>query len=90
MELFLYELWGLLPSSTKPIEAVIFINGFLACVIALAFFLMWRNLLWIKNVTAQASTVQVKAGGSHEVVMVSYWLSEESLQKFFRVDLIDR
>ena len=67
-------------------EAVIFINGFLACDRS-GFFWMWRNLLWIKNVTAQAKgCVQVKAGicGSHEVVMVSYWLSEDSLKQFFR------
>jgi len=43
--------------------------------------------VWIKNVTAQAEgCVQVKAGicGPNEVVMLSYWVSEESLKKFFR------
>lgn len=79
-----YEVYQLnLPESP---EAVIFINGFLAGDRS-GFFWMWRNLAWIKNVTAQAEgCVQVKAGicGSNEVVMVSYWLSEGSLQKFFR------
>lgn len=67
-------------------EAVIFVNGFLARDRS-GFFWMWRNLLWIRNVTAQAEgCVQVKAGicGANEVVMVSYWLSEDSLKKFFR------
>lgn len=82
-----YEVYQVnLPESP---EAVIFINGFLACDRS-GFFWMWRNLAWIKNVTAEAEgCVQVKAGicGSNEVVMVSYWLSEDSLQKFFKGEL---
>ncbi|MCA1995364.1 MAG: DUF4188 domain-containing protein, partial [Coleofasciculus sp. S288] len=67
-------------------EAVIFVNGFLARDRA-GWFWMWRNLLWIRNVTAQAEgCVQLKAGicGLNEVVMVSYWCSEDSLKNFFR------
>ena len=67
-------------------EAVVFVNGFLARDRS-GWFWMWRNIKWIKNVTAEAEgCVQVKAGlcGLNEVVMVSYWLSEDSLKKFFR------
>jgi len=67
-------------------EAVIFVNGFLARDRS-GFFWMWRNLMWIRNVTAQAEgCVQLKAGicGSNEVVMLSYWVSEDSLKNFFR------
>lgn len=48
---------------------------------------MWKKLLWIKNVTAQAKgRMQVKAVicGLNEVIMVSYWVSEPSLKEFFR------
>jgi hypothetical protein len=48
---------------------------------------MWKNLLWIRNATASAaSCVQVKAGicGPGEVIMVSYWRSEQDLKHFFR------
>lgn len=48
---------------------------------------MWKNLLWIKSATAKAAgCVQVKAGicGSDEVIMVSYWQSEQDLKQFFR------
>ncbi|BAZ23654.1 hypothetical protein NIES4073_45430 [Kalymmatonema gypsitolerans NIES-4073] len=41
------------------------------------FFWMWKQLLWIKNVTAKAKgCMQVKAGicGLNEVIMVSYWV----------------
>lgn len=67
-------------------EAVIFVNGFLARD-RTGFFWLWRNLFWIKNATTRAEgCMQVKAGicGPNEVVMVSYWLSEASLKKFFR------
>jgi Domain of unknown function (DUF4188) len=67
-------------------EAVIFVNGFVARDRA-GFFWMWKQLLWIKNVTAKAKgCIQVKAGicGLNEVIMVSYWISENSLQEFFR------
>lgn len=67
-------------------EAVVFVNGFVARDRA-GFFWLWRKLLWIKNVTAQAKgCMQVKAGicGPNEVMMVSYWLSENSLKDFFR------
>ena len=51
---------------------------------------MWKNLVWIGNATAKAKgCVQVKAGicGSNEVIMVSYWRSEEDLKQFFRGEL---
>lgn len=67
-------------------EAVIFVNGFLARDRS-GFLWLWKNLLWIRNVTTQAEgCVQVKAGicDPNEVVMVSYWHSEASLKKFFR------
>jgi hypothetical protein len=67
-------------------EAIVFVNGFVARDRA-GFFWMWKNLFWIKNVTAKAEgCVQVKAGicGPNEVIMVSYWVSENSLKKFFR------
>lgn len=67
-------------------EAVVFINGFVSRDLA-GLCWMWRHLLWISNVTAQAEGCQqVKAGicGVNEVVMVSYWLSEDSLKQFFR------
>ncbi|MBD2433966.1 MULTISPECIES: monooxygenase family protein [Fischerella] len=67
-------------------EAVVFVNGFLARDRA-GFFWMWKNLLWIKNVTTEATgCVQVKAGicGPNEVMMVSYWRSEQDLKQFFQ------
>jgi Domain of unknown function (DUF4188) len=67
-------------------EAVVFINGFVARDRA-GFFWMWSKLLWIVKVTNQAEgCVQVKAGicSPNEVVMVSYWRSENSLKTFFR------
>ncbi|MCU0541472.1 MAG: DUF4188 domain-containing protein [Oscillatoriaceae cyanobacterium Prado104] len=67
-------------------EAVVFINGFVARDRA-GFLWMWRKVLWIANVTNQAEgCVQVKAGicSPKEVVMVSYWRSENSLKTFFR------
>ncbi|OUL27024.1 hypothetical protein BV378_10035 [Nostoc sp. RF31YmG] len=67
-------------------EAVVFVNGFLARD-RLGFFWMWKNLLWIKNATTQAQgCVQVKAGicKPNEVIMVSYWRSEQDLKQFFR------
>lgn len=67
-------------------EAVVFINGFLARD-RTGLFWMWKNLLWIRNATASAAgCVQVKAGicGPGEVIMVSYWRSEQDLKHFFR------
>ncbi|GEM_PF-874885 len=67
-------------------EAVIFVNGFLARDRA-GFLWMWKNLFWIRNVTAQANgCVQVKAGicSPNEVIMTSYWHSDSSLKAFFR------
>jgi hypothetical protein len=67
-------------------EAIIFVNVFFARDQA-GFFWMWKKLLWIRTVTAQAKgCAQVKAGicSLNEVVMVSYWASETSLQEFFR------
>jgi hypothetical protein len=67
-------------------EAVVFVNGFLARD-RVGFFWMWKNLLWIRSATAKAEgCVQVKAGicGPNEVVMVSYWGSEQDLKQFFR------
>jgi Domain of unknown function (DUF4188) len=72
-----------LPESPK---AVVFINGFGARDRA-GFFWMWKNLVWIRNTTAQAAgCVQVKAGicRPDEVMMVSYWRSEQDLKQFFR------
>lgn len=67
-------------------EAVIFVNGILARNRA-GFWWMWRNGVWIRNVTAQASgCVQVKAGicGLNELVLVSYWVDVASLKNFFK------
>lgn len=67
-------------------EAVIFVNGFIARDRP-GFFWLWKSLLWIRTVTAQAKgCVQVKAGicGLNEVVMVSYWNSNSSLKDFFK------
>ncbi|GAP96671.1 monooxygenase family protein [Leptolyngbya sp. NIES-2104] len=67
-------------------QAVVFINGFLARDRA-GFFWMWKNLLWIRSATATSTgCVQVKAGicGANEVIMVSYWLSQQDLKQFFR------
>jgi Domain of unknown function (DUF4188) len=67
-------------------EAVVFVNGFLARDLA-GFTWMWKNLFWIRSTTAKsAGCVQVKAGicGPNEVIMVSYWHSDEALQNFFR------
>ncbi|PSB23664.1 monooxygenase family protein [Stenomitos frigidus] len=67
-------------------EAVIFVNGFVARDRA-GFLWMWQNLFWIRHTTAQAKgCVQVKAGicGPREVIMTSYWRSENDLKDFFR------
>lgn len=67
-------------------EAVVFVNGFIARD-RLGLFWLWKNLLWIRTVTAQAEgCAQIKAGvcGLSEVVMVSYWSSGSKLQGFFR------
>lgn len=69
----------------KP-ESVAFVNGFLTRDFA-GFLWLWKNLLWINQVTNQAEgCVQVKAGicSPKEVMMVSYWQSENSLKQFFR------
>lgn len=73
-------------SLPEQAQAVVFINGFLARDRS-GFLWMWKNLLWIKNATAKASgCVQVKAGicGANEVLMVSYWRSQQDLKQFFR------
>ncbi len=70
----------------KQPEAVAFVNGFLTRDLA-GFLWLWKNLLWINQVTTQAEgCVQVKAGicSPKEVMMVSYWQSEDSLKQFFR------
>lgn len=67
-------------------EAAVFVNGFLTRD-RTGFFWMWKNLRWIKNSTAKAEgCVQVKAGicSPNEVIMVSYWRSEQDLKQFFR------
>jgi heme-degrading monooxygenase HmoA len=67
-------------------EAVVFVNGILARDRA-GFFWMWKNVFWIRSATAKAEgCVQVKTGicGPNEVVMVSYWRSEDDLKQFFR------
>ncbi|MDX2215584.1 MAG: DUF4188 domain-containing protein [Oculatellaceae cyanobacterium bins.114] len=71
---------------SEHLDAVVFINGFVTRDRA-GFFWMWKNLSWIRNATANADgCVQVKAGicGPNEVVMVSYWRSEQALKQFFR------
>lgn len=67
-------------------ESVAFVNGFLTRDFT-GFFWLWKNLFWINQVTTQAEgCVQVKAGicSPTEVMMVSYWRSEQSLKQFFR------
>jgi hypothetical protein len=67
-------------------EAVVFVNGFTSRDLA-GFFWMWQKLFWIRSTTAKAKgCTQVKAGicSPNEVIMVSYWLSEDSLKEFFR------
>lgn len=67
-------------------QAVVFINGILARDRS-GFLWMWRNLLWIRSATAKAAgCVQVKAGicDPNEVIMVSYWRSQQDLKQFFR------
>jgi hypothetical protein len=67
-------------------ESVAFVNGFLTLDFT-GFLWLWKNLLSINRVTTQAEgCVQVKAGicSPTEVMMVSYWRSEQSLKQFFR------
>ena len=67
-------------------QAVVFVNGFLARDRG-GFLWMWKNLSWIKSATVEAEgCVQVKAGicRPNEVIMVSYWRSEDHLKQFFR------
>lgn len=67
-------------------EAVVFVNGMIARDRA-GFFWLWRNLFSIRQSTAQApGCLQVKAGicGPQEIVMVSYWQSQQHLMGFFR------
>lgn len=79
-----YSIYQLdLPEQPK---AVAFVNGFLTRD-RTGFLWMWKNLRWIKNSTARAEgCIQVKAGicSLNEVVMVSYWQSEQDLKQFFR------
>jgi len=67
-------------------EAVVFVNGFLTRD-RTGFLWMWKNLTWIKNSTVNAEgCIQVKSGicSPSEVMMVSYWRSEQDLKQFFR------
>ncbi|MGI0492780.1 monooxygenase family protein [Alkalinema pantanalense CENA528] len=67
-------------------EAVVFVNGMIARDRA-GFLWFWRNLNSIYRSTSQAAgCLQVKAGicSPKEVIMVSYWESEEQLMGFFR------
>ena len=67
-------------------ESVAFVNGFLTRDL-IGFLWLWKNLFWINWVTTQAEgCVQVKAGvcSLSEVIMVSYWRSEQNLKQFFR------
>ncbi|MBD1866857.1 DUF4188 domain-containing protein [Cyanobacteria bacterium FACHB-471] len=67
-------------------QAVVFVNGMLTRDRP-GFFWMWKNLTWIKSSTVKAEgCVQVKAGicSPNEVIVVSYWRSEQDLKQFFR------
>lgn len=67
-------------------EAVVFVNGMIARD-RVGFFWLWRNLNRIGQSTARATgCIQTKAGicGPAEIVMVSYWQSEQHLIDFFR------
>ncbi len=72
-----------LPENT---QAVAFVNGMEARDFA-GFLWIWKNINWIKMVTIQAEgCLQVKAGicSPKELIMVSYWHSENSLKQFFK------
>jgi heme-degrading monooxygenase HmoA len=67
-------------------NAIIFVNGTIARDRA-GFFWLWRHLNSVRQSTAKApGCLQVKAGicGPQEIVMVSYWESEQHLMDFFR------
>ncbi len=67
-------------------NAIMFVNGTIARDRA-GFFWLWRSLNSVRQSTAKAlGCLQVKAGicGPQEIVMVSYWESEQHLMDFFR------
>jgi heme-degrading monooxygenase HmoA len=67
-------------------RAVMFVNGIVARDRS-GFFWLWKNLNGIRSETVRApGCLQVKAGicSAKEVIMVSYWESEEQLMSFFR------
>jgi heme-degrading monooxygenase HmoA len=67
-------------------SAIIFVNGMIARD-RTGFFWIWQNLINIRQSTAKApGCVQVKAGicGPTEIIMVSYWESDQQLMDFFR------
>jgi heme-degrading monooxygenase HmoA len=67
-------------------EAIAFVNGMIARDRA-GFLWIWQHLNGIRRSTRQAiGCIQVKAGicGPREIVMVSYWESEQVLTEFFR------
>jgi heme-degrading monooxygenase HmoA len=67
-------------------RAIAFVNGMISRDRS-GFFWLWRNLSGVRQSTAQApGCIQVKAGlcGPAEVIMVSYWESEQHLSDFFR------
>ena len=69
----------------KP-RAIVFVNGMISRDRP-GFFWLWKNLFMISGSTKRAQgCLQVKAGicGPQEVVLVSYWESEQALMDFFR------
>lgn len=67
-------------------EAVVFVNGIVARNLP-GFLWLWSNLFSMRSLTSKAEgCFQVKAGiiGPNEVLLVSYWHSQEALNKFFQ------
>lgn len=67
-------------------SAVVFVNGMIARDSS-GFLWLWRHLNSIRQSTFKApGCIQVKAGicGVKEIIMVSYWESEQHLMDFFR------
>ncbi len=67
-------------------QAIIFVNGLIARDRP-GFFWLWQNLIQVRQATSKApGCLQVKAGicSPKEIVMVSYWESEQQLINFFR------
>ncbi len=74
-----------IPMPHQPRE-IVFVNGVLARNPA-GFLWIWKNLISLRQSTGQApGCIQVKAGicSPKEIVMVSYWESENHLIDFFR------